>query len=421
VKPDCATASDESLLQFVYQLPVAAFRMSGTGMIDLMNPRAASMLRALGMPFQPDEGWALIAALDESLVQRVRADLHRPGLVVERHPVERRDPQGREHHLNLTIIIVNADSCMVSFDDITERVEQERQLGLQRQNMAIVLETIQGYCVISLSLDLRVMQANRSIERMLGYGADVVGRALGEWIPGSSVDGASLAELARLAIERGWSAFEAEYVCATGDALWGDTILKTMLDASGKATSFVAVVRDISARRRREVELAHQASTDPLTGLLNRRGLAELMAPWLAEARGGSPMQWSALAVDIDFFKCVNDTHGHDGGDEVLRQVGAMLMQHFRSADLAARVGGEEFLIILRDTSLANAVSLAERLRLRLETTPIAWQGARIGVTASIGVAMVEGPNDADQLIRNADLALYRAKAQGRNRVVQAW
>jgi diguanylate cyclase (GGDEF)-like protein/PAS domain S-box-containing protein len=416
----CAAAIDEPLLQFLYQIPVATFRMSGAGLIDLMNPRAATLLLALGIPFRPDEGWAVIAALDESLVPRVRTTLQTPGLVVERHPVERRDPQGRQHHLNLTIIIVDADSCLVSFDDITERVEQERQLGLQRQNMAIVLETIQGYCVVLLNLDLRVMQANRSIERMLGYGADAVGHELREWISGSSVDGATLSGLARLAIERGWSAFEAEYLCATGEALWGDTILTTMLDTSGKASSFVAVVRDISASRRRVVELTQQALTDPLTGLLNRRGLAERIAPWRAAARNGNPIRLSALAVDIDFFKHVNDTHGHDGGDEVLRQVGALLLRQFRIVDLVARVGGEEFVIVLHDTSLAISVVLAERLRLRLETTPIIWQNASIALTVSIGAATIEGSDDTEQLLRNADLALYQAKSQGRNRVMQA-
>lgn len=415
-----AAGSDESLLQFLYQFPVAGFRMSGTGMIDLMNPRAVSLLVALGIPCRPDGGWEVIGAFDQSLVQRVRAALHRPGLLVERHPVERRDPQGRQRHLTLTVIIVNIDSCLVSFDDITERVEQERELGLQRQNMAIMLETLHGYCVVSLNLEMRVVQANRSIERLLGYGADAVGRALREWISGSSVDDAALSGLARLAIERGWCAFEAEYICATGDVLWGDTTLATILDTSGKVSSFVAVVRDISASRLREVELTDQALTDPLTGVLNRRGLTARMAPWLAAAHSGSPVQLSALAMDIDFFKRVNDTHGHDGGDEVLRQVGALLLRQFRSADLVARVGGEEFMIILRDTSLANSVVLAERLRLRLETTPIVWRNVSIAVTVSIGVSTVGGSDDANQLLRNADLMLYRAKSQGRNRVMQA-
>jgi two-component system cell cycle response regulator len=243
---------------------------------------------------------------------------------------------------------------------------------------------------------------------------------LREWISGSSVDGPTLSGLARLAIERGWSAFEAEYLCVTGEALWGDTILTTMLDTSGKASSFVAVVRDISARRRREVELTQQAMTDSLTGLLNRRGLAERIAPWRAAARNGNPIRLSALAVDIDFFKRLNDTHGHDGGDEVLRQVGAMLLRQFRSADLVARVGGEEFVIVLHDTSLAISVVLAERLRLLLETTPIIWQSASIALTVSIGAATIEGSDDTEQLLRNADLALYRAKSQGRNRVMQA-
>ena len=100
--------------------------MSGAGVFDLMNPRAVSLLAGLGLPFQADEGWAILQALDPNLCNLVRAHLLEPGPVAAQHPVERHDPQGRLHHLALTAIVVNADSCMVAIEDVTRRVLQER-------------------------------------------------------------------------------------------------------------------------------------------------------------------------------------------------------------------------------------------------------------------------------------------------------
>ena len=141
---DEAIAGDEeSLLQFIYQFPVAVLRMNGAGAIDLMNPRAVALLVALGLPCQADQGWAILAALDPTLCDRVRGHLLQPGRVAEQRPVERRDPQGRVHHLALTAIVVNPDSCMVAIEDVTSRVLQERQLAHERQSLAVVLEALQ--------------------------------------------------------------------------------------------------------------------------------------------------------------------------------------------------------------------------------------------------------------------------------------
>jgi diguanylate cyclase (GGDEF)-like protein/PAS domain S-box-containing protein len=415
---DAVVSDEESLLQFVYQFPVAVLRMNGAGLIDLMNPRAVALLMGLGLPFRADEGWGTLEALDPTLCDLVRDHLLAPGLVAEQRPIERRDPKGRLYHLALTAIIVNADSCMVAIEDVTSRVLQERQLASERQSLAIVLEALQGYFVLMLDLDLCITQPNPSIERLFGRGDTIVGRACRELLWADSGDPVDLAAKAELAVRQGWASFEAEYRCADGTVIWGDTMLTTIVDEAGTPSAFVIVARDVSERHRREEELIDDALTDPLTGLLNRRGLAARVAPWLDDAREGKALTISALALDIDFFKRVNDRHGHDGGDAVLRHLGQLLSKQFRRGDIVARLGGEEFVVLLRDAPGAIAMASAERVRHLLEHTPLVWKKETIAVTTSIGVASGDCLTDVDQLLRDADLALYRAKAEGRNQVV---
>jgi two-component system cell cycle response regulator len=125
--------------------------------------------------------------------------------------------------------------------------------------------------------------------------------------------------------------------------------------------------------------------------------------------------------MDIDFFKQVNDTHGHDIGDEVLKEFASRISANVRGIDLACRYGGEEFVVVMPDTDTSFAYSIAERLRQSIETTPVKISRAphALNITISIGIAKLESEADtAEQLLHRADQALYRAKRSGRNKVV---
>lgn len=133
----------------------------------------------------------------------------------------------------------------------------------------------------------------------------------------------------------------------------------------------------------------------------------------------GQPL--SLLVSDIDFFKAVNDRHGHDAGDAVLREFAARLKRNTRGIDLACRLGGEEFVVIMPETDLQRACQVAERVRRCIAATAfeISRSGQEIAVTASVGVAALERPEDnAETIFKRADQALYCAKREGRNRVV---
>ncbi len=162
--------------------------------------------------------------------------------------------------------------------------------------------------------------------------------------------------------------------------------------------------------------LSHLATEDPLTRLLNRRGLEDALNLSFAQAaRQG--LATSAIMVDIDHFKKVNDNFGHETGDQVIRAVARTLTRMSRASDVVARTGGEEFLLILPETSLGAARVLAERIRGEIGNHPQVVDQQRIAITASLGVACTHGEVDLDGLSQEADRAMYIAKRGGRNRV----
>jgi diguanylate cyclase (GGDEF)-like protein len=168
---------------------------------------------------------------------------------------------------------------------------------------------------------------------------------------------------------------------------------------------------------KRQAEALHKlATTDGLTGLYNRRqfmNLAEI--EWPRCQRYGRPL--SLVMLDLDHFKDINDRHGHDVGDQVLARVAELCGRQGRSADIVARVGGEEFAVLLLETDAIAAIRLAERLRTAIAQASIATTAGALSVTVSIGVSEAAAAESLTAFLKQADLALYRAKRDGRDRV----
>jgi two-component system cell cycle response regulator len=179
--------------------------------------------------------------------------------------------------------------------------------------------------------------------------------------------------------------------------------------------------RRYTERLRDNVQMSiEMAITDPLTSLFNRRYMESHIAT-LVEQAGSRGKPLAVLIMDIDYFKSINDSHGHDAGDDVLRDFALRIKRSIRGIDLACRLGGEEFVVVMPETDMAVAAMVAERLRRRIAAEPfVVQQGSRsIPVTISIGIAALRGREDsAASLLKRADQALYRAKRDGRNRVV---
>lgn len=186
------------------------------------------------------------------------------------------------------------------------------------------------------------------------------------------------------------------------------------------STTIVFTVFGFVTGRIRD-QLRAQTIRDPLTGLYNRRYLDEI-ANWLwaSSKRRSEPM--CILLADLDHFKDVNDTYGHEVGDQTLRAVAEVLAVHARQTDIVFRVGGEEFLIVCPNTDQASGLAIADRLRERVSVLGKAQLGFNGRQTISFGIAtwQPDSPHDVFDLLSRADVALYKAKAQGRNQVVPA-
>lgn len=167
----------------------------------------------------------------------------------------------------------------------------------------------------------------------------------------------------------------------------------------------------------RERELAHQAGHDALTGLMNRGSIfRRLEAELRRAAHGGLPP--AVLAVDLDHFKVVNDTFGHAAGDAVLREAALRLRSAMRELDAVGRIGGEEFVAVLPSCPRDAALAVAERMCQRVRATPMLTGDGQHAVTCSVGVVVARAAEAAEDVVRRADAEMYRAKAEGRDRVV---
>jgi diguanylate cyclase (GGDEF)-like protein/PAS domain S-box-containing protein len=179
----------------------------------------------------------------------------------------------------------------------------------------------------------------------------------------------------------------------------------------------VGTFRDVTERREAEDKLRKLATTDSLTGLYNRRFFMESAEEALERCRRYSH-KLSLMMVDIDFFKTVNDLHGHDAGDDVLRGLAEVGLKILRNIDVFGRIGGEEFSVLLPDTGLEGAKQVAERLRSGIETTAMKTRSGALKITVSIGVATYnKNTATLEDLLKAADVGLYAAKEAGRNQV----
>jgi diguanylate cyclase (GGDEF)-like protein len=216
-------------------------------------------------------------------------------------------------------------------------------------------------------------------------------------------------------------------VRADGSVAW--VLLSTSLvrDADGAPTHLISQMEDVTTSKELGGELIRQAFHDPLTGLANRLLVVDRLGHALVRL-GRQPGLVAVLFLDLDRFKAINDTYGHDAGDRLLVIIGGRIRSAVRPADTVARIGGDEFVIVCEDiTSQAEVVDIAERIKAAI-TVPCPLNGGEATISASVGVALASGPDElAETLLRDADTAMYRAKEHGKDRhelftdVMRAW
>ena len=196
--------------------------------------------------------------------------------------------------------------------------------------------------------------------------------------------------------------------------------LDAIRNAESELTGFVEVFRDVTLLRKEQSALYDKATRDSLTGIANRGFFVEAAKREIERSQTFyDPL--SLVMMDIDFFKKVNDTYGHEGGDVVLKHFVSVIKSKVREVDVFARIGGEEFVVLLPRSNGTIAEEAAMRMRLAVAESPIDYQGKTIRFTSSFGVAqLTPSMREVDDLVRAADVALYRAKRAGRN-CVAVW
>jgi diguanylate cyclase (GGDEF)-like protein/PAS domain S-box-containing protein len=213
---------------------------------------------------------------------------------------------------------------------------------------------------------------------------------------------------------------EHRILCKGGHWKWMlDRGMVIARDLNGAPLRMVGTHTDISARKRLEEELRILATTDALTGLCNRRCFLEELHAEFERFKRYPASQAGVLMLDIDFFKKINDQHGHAIGDAALRHFGALLHSVLRRTDIAGRLGGEEFAVILMEINLENAMQFATRLCAHVRHHPLVFEGRTISMSVSIGLSMLQRDDEhSETVLHRADRALYQAKLGGRDRLV---
>jgi diguanylate cyclase (GGDEF)-like protein/PAS domain S-box-containing protein len=248
----------------------------------------------------------------------------------------------------------------------------------------------------------------------------LLGRMAGEFVTRSDVGIALRGHAAAIAEPLKTHISEYRIRTADGRDLWAEAHMRAVLGADGEVVGVVNSLRDLSQRKKLESELESAAHTDVLTGIANRRAFSEAVSSHIVDFGNDRRMAFCAL-FDIDHFKAVNDRYGHEAGDRALKAFAGIAKETVRQSDLVARVGGEEFAIILHGTDVEGAMRVCDRLRERVAAMSVSLEsGQAIRFTVSAGVAPIGPSMDETAILRAADAALYRAKSAGRNRLMLA-
>lgn len=307
--------------------------------------------------------------------------------------------------------VKGAEGEIVNFvavkEDITHRHQQENELRL----MAAAFET--GQATVITDADMVIERVNQAFTDITGYRSEEVIGKTPRLFKSGRHDKAFYQRMWQALRETGHWQGEIWNLNKWGDIypLWQS--ITAVNDADGEVRHFVSVFHDIAERKRIEHELENQATRDHLTGAYNRRAFDTSLSQCVSDALHAH-QPFVLLMFDIDHFKKVNDTYGHDVGDEILQQLAVCIKGCLRDSDIMARWGGEEFAILLRSTQQSGGETFAERICQRVRSR--LFSGHRI--TISIGVGEYRLGETQDMLISRVDQSLYTAKHQGRDTVI---
>lgn len=409
----------ENVIEGVYRSNVA-------GRFDAVNPALVAMLG-----YESADELTSLQAIGEIYAnsidrEHIISTLHREGVV------RNAECQLRRRDGTLITVVENArvvrgeDGQIAGYEgtvaDISNRKRAELQLYEEKEKAQVTLQSI-GDAVITADADGRIEYLNPVAEQLTGWDtSEAAGRPVADIFqvvsestrqPIDSPILRCLAEGRVVEIEE-----PSVLVNRRGQEISIQDSAAPILDRSGRLIGVVMVFHDVSQERRLQRALTYQATHDALTGLMNRREFESRLNEVLQSARTDTAAQHVLMYLDLDQFKVVNDTCGHQAGDRLLKQITSVLQTRIRASDTLGRLGGDEFGVLLQNCSLDTAGRIAENLRQAIRDFRFVWQDRVMNVGVSIGLAEIDGNAESPAAVMSAaDVACYSAKESGRNRV----
>jgi diguanylate cyclase (GGDEF)-like protein/PAS domain S-box-containing protein len=415
---DTLRASERRLFSFLDSMPLGVFVLSADGQLYYANDSAR---RLAGQPEGEVSAGNLANAFNahitgtdipypEQRVPIVRA------LTGETSMVEDVEIRSNEHPVNLQMwgAPIRSESgeithAVSAFSNITAQKRFEAALQESETRFRTVFE--EGPLGMAMvSPDYRFVQVNQALCDMTGYrGDELVGMSFTDITHPEDHD---IHTRQVTLLERGESDIvdiEKRYVRKDGGVIWVRVCVRLLRDARGMPLYHLSMIQDVTEQRKAIAEVERMANHDALTGLPNRRLLYDRLSQAIARARRYESTLL-VFSIDLDGFKAINDIHGHAAGDAVLIATGKRLTAALRDTDTVARMGGDEFVLLITDVAVASAAHVARRVEDSLRQ-PINFDGNVLRVEASIGRAVLfEDGDSEDALITAADTAMYRAK-----------
>ncbi len=414
----------EALIQFLYMAPIGLLQARMDGEILMVNPLCAQLLMPLSRDGDLSNLYTALEGVAPDLRTRVQAFAAPHGMVCESWQLRVLDPlhQSGRRVLALTLLKLDEQRLMAVLADVTQSVQRERELRQSQAWINTIVTGLTDYALLTLDHQGRVRDWNASVERLCGRdSAASLGQPYSIFYPADALGAASAVDRLHEADRSGWSLDEGWRQRADGSRFWGSCLIAPLHAAdegNPEDRAYSLVIRDVSDRREATEALRRAVACDHLTGLANRRTLFEACELELQRWRR-APRPLSLVLIDADHFKRINDDFGHAAGDAVLRHLAAGMSATFRGMDMVARLGGEEFVVLLPGCDEQAALTVAQRLCDSIAEQAVAVDGASVRYTVSAGVATMDaGVEGVDAFIERADQAMYAAKAAGRNRVL---
>jgi diguanylate cyclase (GGDEF)-like protein/PAS domain S-box-containing protein len=334
---------------------------------------------------------------------------------------------GSTYFQEASITMVGDSGRVCIIRDITWRKRSEKRLLRSERFLNTIFDSIRDpFCIFDD--EYRIVRVNDAYARMKNKEVkELIGRKCHEVLHNST------SICAECVVDKTFHstdpcAKEKQVTLSDGTDIWVEIYTYPILDEEGKVSHTIEYTRNITDRKEAEEEkrhiinrLEHLSNTDSLTGLLNRRALTDSLNYEIDRSKRYLS-ELSLILCDIDYFKEINDTHGHEAGDRALQTISSILKTILRKTDIAGRHGGDEFMLILPETSIKGAESLADKILASVRGTSLPLKNGRsIRLSMSIGISSLEaGTDSTDTFMKRADEAMYASKQAGRDRTSTA-